>query len=42
MEADTSDETWQFPVGATVKCVNRQFADGKSGMTAVEQVGEGG
>lgn len=42
VEADTSDETWQFPAGAIVKCVNKQFADGTSGMTAVEQVGEAG
>lgn len=42
VEADTSDETWQFPAGAIVKCENKQFADGTSGMTAVEQVGEAG
>jgi hypothetical protein len=42
VDADTSDETWQFPVGAIVKCVNKKFADGTSGMTAVEQVGEAG
>jgi hypothetical protein len=40
VEADTSDEAWQFPAGAIVKCVNKQFADGTSGMTVVEQVGE--
>ena len=37
VEADTSDETWQFPVGAIVKCEQKLFADGKSGMTAVEE-----
>jgi hypothetical protein len=42
VEADTSDETWQFPAGAIVKCVNKQFVDGTSGVTAVEQVGEAG
>lgn len=42
VEADTSDDTWQFPAGAIVKCVNQQFADGTSGITAVEQVGEAG
>jgi hypothetical protein len=42
VDAHTSDETWQFPVGATVKCVNKTFADGTSGMTAVEQVEEAG
>jgi len=42
VEADTSDETWQFPPGAIVKCEQKQFADGTSGMTAVEQVEEAG
>lgn len=42
VEADTSDETWQFPPGAIVKCVNRDFAGGESGMVAVEQVGKTG
>ncbi len=42
VDADTSDETWQFPVGAIVKCVSKKFADGTSGMIAVEQVGEAG
>ena len=38
VEADTSDETWQFPPGAIVKCSSKQFSDGQSGMIAVEQV----
>jgi hypothetical protein len=38
IEAGTSDEKWQFPVGAVAKCEYKQFADGKRGMTAVEQV----
>lgn len=42
VDADISDKTWQFPVGAIVKCVNKKFADGTDGMTAVEQVGEAG
>lgn len=42
VEADTSDETWQFPAGAIVKCEYKQFADGGSGMIAVEQVEEAG
>lgn len=42
VDADTSEETWQFPVGAIVKCVNKKFADGTSGMSAVEQVEEAG
>ena len=42
VDADTSDETWQFPEGAIVKCQRRQFADGRSEMTVVEQVEEAG
>lgn len=42
VDADTSDETLQFPVGAIVKCVKKEFADGTSGMTPVEQVGGAG
>ncbi len=42
VDADTSDEKWQFPVGAIVKCVNKEFADGTDGMIAVEQVEEAG
>ena len=40
VDADTSDETWEFQEGAIVKCINRQFADGKSGLTASEAVWE--
>jgi len=40
VEADTREETWQFPAGSVVKCEKKQFADGTRGMTAVEQVGE--
>ena len=42
VDADTSDETWQFPAGAIVKCEHKQFADGTSGMTAVAQAEEAG
>jgi len=42
VDADTSDETWQFPVGAIVKCLSKEFGDGTGGMTAVEQVREAG
>jgi hypothetical protein len=38
VEVDTSDETWQFPAGAIVKCEYKQFADGAIGMIAVEQI----
>lgn len=41
VEADTSDETWQFQVGAIVKCKQKLFADGKSGMIIVEEVEAG-
>jgi hypothetical protein len=42
VDGDTNDETWQFPAGAVVKCEHGQFADGRSGMTAVAQVEEAG
>jgi hypothetical protein len=42
VDGDTRDETWQFPVGSIVKCTHREFADGSSGMAAVEQVGDAG
>jgi len=42
VEADTSDETWQFPAGAIVRCDNRQFADGTNGMAAAERARESG
>lgn len=37
-DGDTSDETWQFPAGAIVQCEDKQFANGRSEMTAVAQV----
>ena len=37
VEGDVSDETWQFPPGAIVRCERRQFSDGLVGMTAVER-----
>jgi hypothetical protein len=40
VDGDTNDETWQFPAGAIVKCEDEQFADGRSGMTAVPRVEE--
>jgi hypothetical protein len=39
VEADVSDERWQFPAGAIVRCEGKRFGDGTAGMTAVEQVG---
>jgi hypothetical protein len=41
VEADVSDETWQFPPGAIVRCERKRFSDGQVGMTAVERA-EGG
>jgi hypothetical protein len=38
VEVDISDETWQFPAGAIVRCEQKRFGDGTTGMTAVEQV----
>jgi hypothetical protein len=38
VDADVSDESWQFPVGAIVTCARKQFANGQIGMTAVGRV----
>lgn len=37
VDADISDESWQFPAGAVVKCVPKAFGDGSVGLTAVER-----
>ena len=37
VDADVSDETWQFPPGAIVRCKPKEF-DGKPELTAVERV----
>jgi hypothetical protein len=36
VEDDVSDESWQFPPGAIVKCEMRRFSEGNSGLAAVE------
>jgi hypothetical protein len=33
-----SDENWEFNTGQIVKCTNKTFADGKSGLVAIEKV----
>jgi hypothetical protein len=38
VQADVSDERWQFPAGAIVRCEDRRFDDGTTGVTAVERV----
>ena len=42
VEADVSDERWQFPPGAIVRAEERQFDGGTTGLAAVEQVTEAG
>jgi hypothetical protein len=42
VDADATDETWQFPAGAIVKCEHKRFAEGTNGVTAVAQVEEAG
>jgi hypothetical protein len=32
------DETWEFNTGQTVKCITKSFADGKSGLVAIEKL----
>ena len=41
-DGDTSDETWQFPAGAIVRCEERRFGDGSTGIAAVEQAQKAG
>jgi len=36
VEADVSDETWQFASGTIVRCEPKRFSDGKVETTAVE------
>ena len=36
--AEATDEVWLFPPGATVRCIERTFSDGRRALTAVEQV----
>ena len=36
VDADVSDETWQFSPGAIVRCEPKPFRDGEVSMTAVE------
>ncbi len=38
VDADVSDEHWQFPAGAIVRCEDKRFDDGTTGATAVEEV----
>jgi len=42
VNADVSDETWQFPAGSIVRCEQKKWADGKSELTAVERAGGAG
>jgi hypothetical protein len=36
VDADVSDEAWEFPSGTIVRCKMREVGDGRSGMTAVK------
>jgi len=38
VDADVSEETWQFPAGAIVRCEERRLGDGTLATTAVEQI----
>ncbi|MBZ5497159.1 MAG: hypothetical protein LAP85_12210 [Acidobacteriia bacterium] len=38
VDADVTDETWQFPAGAIHRCEPKQLSDGTVQMTAVELV----
>lgn len=38
VDADVSDEHWQFPAGAIVRCEDKRFDDRTTGLAAVEQV----
>jgi hypothetical protein len=38
--ADSKCETWQFSTGTIVRCEQRNFDDGKSGLVAVQSAGD--
>lgn len=42
VEADIRGERWQFAAGAIVRCEERRFGDGTTGVTAVERVDRAG
>ena len=33
-----SDENWEFTTGNRVKCMNKKFSDGSSGLVAIKKV----
>jgi hypothetical protein len=37
VDADVSDESWQFPAGAVVRCEMKAFSGTEAGLAAVEQ-----
>jgi hypothetical protein len=37
LDADVSDEAWQFPAGAVVRCEMKTFSGTQVGLTAVER-----
>jgi hypothetical protein len=37
VDADVSNESWQFPAGAIVRCESKVFIEGQVGLTAVER-----
>ena len=37
VDADVSDESWQFPIGTVVRCETKVFDDGNIGLTAIER-----
>ena len=39
VDEEVSDESWQFPIGAVVRCETKVFDDGNLGLTATERYG---
>lgn len=37
VDEDVSDESWQFPIGAVVRCETKVFDEGTVGLTAIER-----
>lgn len=37
VDEDVSDESWQFPIGAVVRCETKVFDEGNVGLTAIER-----
>ncbi|HSF15795.1 MAG TPA: hypothetical protein VLK65_09595, partial [Vicinamibacteria bacterium] len=42
VSADVSEEVWQFAAGAIVRCEQKRFPSGETGLVAIEKLKESG